>query len=419
MNILMMTNNYAPLLNGVAISIHTLTEHLEKKGHKVLVVTPEMHGYERPKNVISVPAIKNAVTRIYSIPLPMILGNIAPKIDAFKPDIIHSHHPFLLGGAALRLAAKYNVPIVYTRHTRYEHYLYVKSETIKHLTMKIVDSYSGLCDAIIVPTDSMKKAMEKHSNVNADIRVIPSGVDVSFFGSGKGSVFRSYHNIPEDAFLVGTIGRLEPEKNLDFLMKALIAFLKKNPEAHSVIIGEGSLEEKIKTDVKRAKLQDRFHVFGSLRGSILAHAYAALDVFAFASKSETQGMVLIEAMAAGTPVIALDASGVRDIVRNNINGTLIEKENIKIFVNTFEKYRNMGKSEKKKLRKSTRSSVEKFTPEAYADQVLALYRELKKRNPRRAGKEGSWLRMMEKQQQKWSSYGTAAKESLWTGVGAE
>lgn len=419
MNILMMTNNYAPLLNGVAISIQTLTEHLERRGHNVLIVTPEMKGFERPKNVLSVPAIKNAVTRIYSIPLPMVLGNIAPKIDAFKPDIIHSHHPFLLGGAALRLAAKYNVPIVYTRHTRYEHYLYVKSEKIKQLTMKIVDSYAGLCDATIVPTESIKKAMEKHSNVDADIRVIPSGIDISFFGSGKRSVFRSYHNIPEDIFLVGSIGRLEPEKNLQFLIKALIAFLKKNPEAHAVIIGEGSLEEKIKSDVKRAKLQDRFHVFPSLRGHSLAHAYAALDVFAFTSKSETQGMVLIEAMAAGTPVVALDASGVRDIVRNDLNGTLLAIENVPVFVSALEKHMNASKSEKMKFRKITRHSVKKFTTETYTDKVLELYLELKKRNPRRAGKEGSWLRMMEKQQQKWSSYGTAAKESLLSGIAAD
>jgi glycosyltransferase involved in cell wall biosynthesis len=331
MNICMFTNTYLPHVGGVARSISCFKEDLQKRGHQVLIIAPTYSDYtderpeDEPPDVIRLPAIQNFNGSDFSvrIPLPMV---VAEAVDAFEPDIIHSHHPFLMGDAAMRTARKRGLPIVFTHHTLYEqytHYTPVDSPAMKRFAIEISTHYANLCDHIAAPSESIKKLI-KNRGVKKPVTVIPTGVDLDFFSKGKGDDFRKKHRIDPRAFVTGHVGRLALEKNLAYLARAVALFLKNNPEARFVVVGDGSAKDKLRRICRDEQVTDQLVMTGALSGQALADAYRAFNVFVFASKSETQGMVLTEAMAAGAPVVALDASGVREVLKDGQNGRLLD-----------------------------------------------------------------------------------------------
>ena len=168
------------------------------------------------------------------------------------------------------------------------------------------------------------KQVLRSRGVWTPISVVPTGIDPQAYGAGDGPRARQQHGIPAEALVVGHVGRLTAEKNLEYLTRTICLFLQRDEAAHSFIVGDGPLRERIGELCKEAGVSDRLHLSaGALEGQALCDAYAAMDFLAFASQSETQGMVLAEAMAAGLPVVALDASGARDIVRDYQNGRLL------------------------------------------------------------------------------------------------
>jgi glycosyltransferase involved in cell wall biosynthesis len=182
--------------------------------------------------------------------------------------------------------------------------------------------YANMVNGVVAPSHSISSLI-KSRGVCVPITEIPTGVDIDFFSNANGQSFRQTFDIPADALVIGHLGRLAPEKNIDFLVTSAIAFLKHYQNAVFLVVGEGPGKEKISKHFQKAKMEDRIIIAGQQTGPALADAYGAMDLFLFTSFSETQGMVLAEAMAAGVPVIALDASGVRDIVVDNENGRLL------------------------------------------------------------------------------------------------
>ncbi len=331
MKICMFTNTYVPHVGGVAKSVEAFTEDLGTLGHNVLVVAPtfpeaEAAG-EDEQGILRVPAIQNFNGTDFSvrIPIPFVVDQ---KIDAFQPDVIHSHHPFLLGDAALRAARYRDLPLVFTHHTLYEkytHYVSSTSETMKRLAINLSTEYANLCTHVVAPSDSVARLIRKRG-VTSPITEIPTGVDVDFFADGDGPAFRKADRIPEDALVIGHLGRLAPEKNLTFLSEAISGFLKGRMDAVFLVVGAGPSESEMKETFEGEGIADRLLLAGKQTGDSLRNAYAAMDLFVFSSRSETQGMVLTEAMASGTPVIALDASGAREVVRDRENGRLLPKD---------------------------------------------------------------------------------------------
>lgn len=334
MNICMFTNTYLPHVGGVARSAAIFAEDLRKMGHKVLVVAPtypdsdkspeDAREYEE-KGVVRLPAIQNFNGSDFSVRIP-IPFYIAERIEEFQPDIIHSHHPYLLGDSALRAARKYRLPLVFTHHTLYEeytHYVTRDSETMKRFSSVLSTQYANLCSRVVAPSDSIRDLICERG-VKTPVDVIPTGVDTAFFQSGDGTSFRRMSGIPEDVPVIGHLGRLAPEKNLAYLAESIVRVVRKYRQVRFLVAGEGPSKKKIVDMFRCEGLEDCLVMPGKLTGDALADAYAAMDLFAFSSKSETQGMVLAEAMAAGVPVVALDASGVREVVANGENGTLLE-----------------------------------------------------------------------------------------------
>ena len=331
MNICMFTNTYLPHVGGVARSVQFFAEDLMGMGHRVLVVAPTFPentepGRGRP-SVVRVPAIQQFNGSDFSVRIPLPLY-IDQEIEQFVPDIVHSHHPFLLGDAAVRVARKRNLPLVFTHHTLYEqytHYVPVDSEALIGFVVRLSTLYANLCCQVVAPSRSIARLLSERG-VTRPIEEVPTGVDIDFFADGNGEKFRREIGLPHDALVVGHLGRLAPEKNLVYLAEAVAIFMTKAPTAHFLVIGDGPSRSEIKRIFVKRQLEDRLHLAGKATGDRLRDAYGAMDLFVFSSTSETQGMVLVEAMAAGKPVIALDASGSREVIRDKENGRLLPEK---------------------------------------------------------------------------------------------
>ncbi len=328
MKICMFTNTFLPHVGGVARSVAFFTEDLIRNGHDVLVVAPE-YGEEEDcplckDNAIRVPAIQNINKGGFSLRIPLPLF-ISEALDHFRPDLIHSHHPYMLGDSALRESRRLGVPLVFTHHTLYEeytHYTPFDSDGFRKFMVHLSTEYANLCDRVIAPSKSLAELIAERG-VTKPIEEIPTGVDIEFFREGDGRGFRRKHGIAENATVIGHLGRLAPEKNLEYLSEAVAKSIGSFPDAVFLVAGAGPSQEEIRRIFADAELQARLFMTGAVKGDDLKDAYHAMDLFVFASKSETQGMVLAEAMAAGLPVIALDASGVREVVTDDLNGRLL------------------------------------------------------------------------------------------------
>jgi 1,2-diacylglycerol 3-alpha-glucosyltransferase len=383
MNILMVTNTFAPHVGGVAKSVAAFTESYRQLGHRVIVIAPEFENMpENETDVIRVPAIQNFNGSDFSVRLP-IPGYVSASLDEFRPDIVHSHHPFLLGDTALLVAASFDAPLVFTHHTmheQYTHYVPLDSPQLKRFVVQLATGYANLSDRVIAPSQSIANIL-KERGVETTIEVIPTGVDVQRMTQGNGSAIRKRLNIPPGGQVIGHTGRLAPEKNLQFLAKAVAEFIECHPETHFLVVGEGPSRSEIESIFINSSLNSNLHFTGSLKGQDLVDSYHAMDIFAFASKSETQGMVLIEAMAAGVPVVALDAPGARDVITHNKNGWLIDSDDPAVFVSALKQASALSKEDAERLHQSLEQTVEEFSINCSAGQALALYTTLSSEQP--------------------------------------
>ena len=378
MNILMMSNTYLPFVGGVERSIETFKKEYQRSGHSVLVVTPQLNDKdENEDDILRVPAIQHFNGTDFSVQLP-IPGILSNTLKQFKPDIVHSHHPFMLGDSALRVAAQFRVPLVYTFHTfyeRYTHYIPMDSAALKRFVIALSTGYANLCDRVFAP--SLSVAMElRRRGVTSDIDVVPTGIDIERFSSGDGSLFRSEMDIDPDSFLIGFVSRIAPEKNVEFLIDSIIHFMRNNSNTKFLIIGRGPLESWLWSQFEENKLTNRVYWAGTLEGQRLVDAYHAMDLFVFASKTETQGLVITEAMAAGIPVVALDGPAVNEIVKDFENGRLINNQDRDQFCDAISWVKGAGRRIRNELRKKTRATAEPFSKERCASRALSIYSQL-------------------------------------------
>jgi len=383
MNIVMMTNSYKPVMGGLENSIEIFTNRLRCLGHKVLIVSPKIKGAPDENGVFRVPAIQNFNGSDFSVelPVPTKLSSILKK---FKPDIIHSHHPFLIGDTALRAASSLGIPLIFTNHTLYEkntHYVPLDSKAMKRFVIRLSVGYANLCDYVIVPSQSIEKMLLKRG-VKTPIEVVPTGIYVNNFINGDGRSFRDYFNISQDVFLIGTASRIAEEKNVEFLSNAVAIFLKKKKNAYFVVVGSGPKLPFIQKYFERQKLKNRIIITGALKGKQLVNAYKAMDVFTFASHSETQGLVLIEAMAAGVPVVGVDAAGVKDVIIDKKNGRLVKGDSAVKFMDALLWVWNLPSGKKKKIKEEAKSTARHFSADCCAEKLIKVYERAKKTKPR-------------------------------------
>jgi glycosyltransferase involved in cell wall biosynthesis len=405
----MMTNTYLPHVGGVARSVSTFAEEYRKRKHQVLVVAPEFDGKPLTKRAAAiverVAAIQNFNGSDFSVRLPLATA-LSERIDSFKADIIHAHHPFLLGDTALRIGTSKNVPIIFTHHTRYEdytHYVPFDSPALKEVAINLSTEFANLCDGVIAPSESIARLIKKRG-VTSPVRVVPTGIDVRAFAAGDGARFRKKFKIPGSAFVIGHVGRLAPEKNLGYLAEAAALFIKQMPNARFLVIGGGPSEDAIRKTFAKHGAGKQLILAGKHTGGALADAYNAMDVFAFASFSETQGMVLAEAMAAGRPVVALNASGVREVMRHGQNGFMLPARTPARTFATHLARLHAEPALRRAFSREARRTAENFSREHCAELALAFYEDIRKatRRERLITQQNPWGSLLERLGMEWN-----------------
>jgi glycosyltransferase involved in cell wall biosynthesis len=421
MRIVMMTNTYLPHVGGVARSVQTFCEALRQWDHQVMVVAPEFPGTpEHETDVVRVPAIQRFNGSDFSVRLP-VPGLLDEPLDRFQPDVIHSHHPFLLGDTALRVASGRGLPLVFTHHTLYEqytHYVSSSADALRRFVIDLSTGYANLCDHVIAPSQSVASLLRQRG-VTAPITVVPTGVDLARFARRAPKRFRQAQGIPPEALVVGHTGRLAPEKNLLFLARAAAAFLRARPEAWFLVAGTGPLEDEMKSILAQAGVLERCRFAGILQGRDLVDCYAAMDVFAFASQSETQGLVLAEAMAAGVPVLAVDASGVREVMQDGINGRMLAVEDEALFVSALEAFAALPPEGRKALARGARRTARGLSREAGGEKLAAVYKSvIRGKAAWEIPEDDLWHSATRRIQAEWKLLGTIAHAAGTALVGA-
>ena len=333
MRIAMLTNNYKPYMGGVPVSIEHLAQALRAQGHEVYIFAPTYKNQVDEEYVIRYPSFPFSIAKA---PIPNVFSSIfEEKIIGLGIDVIHVHHPALVGNVALRMKKMYGIPVVFTYHTRVEAYLhYVKPiEWLEHATgiiKRYMRWFCNQCDMIAAPTDGIRDYLVNHG-VKTPIEVLPTGVkEESFYPKTEQvqEIRRRYKG--EANYLLCSVSRLAKEKNIDFQLKGLKHLKEelkgKGKNYRYLLIGDGPEQGHLKKKIKEMDLENEVILTGRVENEYIASYQKACDAFLFSSKSETQGIVILEAMAAGNPVIAVEASGVKDIVENGVNGYLTKEE---------------------------------------------------------------------------------------------
>lgn len=321
MKIAMMTNNYKPFVAGVPISIERLTESLRAQGHEVVVFAPDYEEQEEETDVIRYKALIKGVSGGFSVPNSLD-GKIERKFREGKFDLIHVHHPMMIGRTALYLSQKYQVPLVFTYHTRYEQYLhYIGLSKLKKIIPAYIRNYTRGCDLVLAPTLLMKDYLEQ-IQVGTEVKVLPTGLPESSFYYDKEKATRLREQLAGDKkYLFCTVARLAKEKNLTFLLRCMGRYKDiKGDDFRLALVGDGPKRKELKKLTDALGLEKEVIFVGKAANEEIKNYCHAADLFLFSSLTETQGIVLLESMAAGTPVLALKATGTEDVVVNGKNG---------------------------------------------------------------------------------------------------
>jgi 1,2-diacylglycerol 3-alpha-glucosyltransferase len=381
MRIMMLTNTFPPTVGGVARSVASTAAALRQAGHDVVVVCPSSgRGDRREPGVVRIPALGRLNHGQFTVgmPPPGLLTRVA---DRFAPDVIHAHHPFLLGDTALRLAGRCEIPVVFTHHTMYErytHYLPGDSATLRRMAAGLATHYANLCDRVVAPSASVATILRRRG-VTTPIAVVPTGIDLNTFGNGDRRRGRRQYGITDQALVIGHVGRLAPEKDLHLLARATAATLRALPAAWLLVVGNGPVRDDLHRILGAAGVSDRVRLAEeALDQSGLADVYAAMDLFVFSSRSETQGLVLAEAMAAGVPVVAVDAPGVRDIVRDGENGLLVRSTNTLRFSQAMRTVLRCSPASRRLLRRGARRTARRFGLPRMATRLGWVYEGLRR-----------------------------------------
>ncbi|MCM1189101.1 MAG: glycosyltransferase [bacterium] len=334
MRIALMTNNYKPVTGGVPISIERLAGGLRAQGHEVTVFAPTYREQEEEENVFRYGTLLHRFIGGIVIPNPFDL-RIEREFSKQRFDVIHVHHPMLVGRTAAYLSRKYRIPLVFTYHTRYEKYVecytkgLLKADRLMPLYLK---PFLKRCSYIFAPTEGIRGYLTDICGIGEErTGVLPTGIEEHNFeitDSEKLKIRRRYG--AEDVPFFLTVSRMGPEKNVDFLIESLAGFKAGYRKPFRMLmVGDGSHRAEYERMCRRLGLQDEVIFTGTVSNRDTAAYFAAADAFLFASKTETQGIVVLEAFAGGTPVLAIRASGVEDLVTDGVNGMLTGEDNEK------------------------------------------------------------------------------------------
>lgn len=325
--VVMLSESYLPFISGVVTSVAAFTRALRADGHRVVVVAPHYPGYhDDDPDVIRLPSISAPGTPEFKMVVPLSARLLSDPLLA-RVDIIHTHGPFLTGRLGLVLARHFRCPLAFTHHTLYDEYVHyvpwVPAAVTRPIARRWVRAFANRCDLVIAPS-AVIRARLRAQGVTARIEVLPSGgVDPEQFARLDGRAVRARYDIPPGAPLLVSVSRLAPEKSVDLVLRAFQQVVAA-VEAYLLIVGDGPSAGELQRLAGDLGITGRVRFAGALPHDAALAAMAGSDLFVFASQTETQGVVLVEAMAAGLPVVAVARAGAAEVVRDGEAGALVE-----------------------------------------------------------------------------------------------
>jgi len=327
LRILFVTNNYTPYSGGVVSSINAFADELRQQGNAVFIVTLNFLGaqHKDPSYVFRMPCPIKFLYKNNHMALPLrAYSHMKQLVRELRPDIIHSHHPFLLGKTAVRVAQEFSIPIIFTHHSLYDYWSYIvplPSVVTCPFIRAYVKRYCGQVNGIIAPSKAIKEYLLQQG-IKTPIVVIPSGLQGSFLPAVE---FKVKKPVVHCHFHLLSVSRFSEEKNVSFLVKLIAELIKENQHYRMTLVGYGQLWKCMKEYAYRqlGLTSERLRFIHRPPREQLVQIYREADLFVFSSQADTQGLVLAEAMAAGVPVIALDGPGQRDIIRQGKNGFIV------------------------------------------------------------------------------------------------
>ena len=390
MKIGIFTDAYEPHISGVTTSIKMLKTALEKMHHEVFIVTANLDNnkfiYDDKNRIIYLPGIK---TGIYETKLTGIYSKKAMKIiKNWHLDVIHSQTEFGIGYFSRIVAKKLNLPIVHTYHTLYEDYVHYVTHghfnnLAKKLAIKITKYYcEKKCDELIVPTDKIKDLFINKYNISQPINVIPTGIDIDKFkltSNMKKEIesIKKKYKIKDTDFIIGSVGRIAPEKSFDKLLYNIKEMIKVNTNIKVMLVGGGPDLENLKELTKKLHLEDYIIFTDKVNYDLVPAYFNTFNVIVSFSKTETQGLTIIEGLAASKPTICIEDDSFKAMIEPNYNGYLFKNDNE--FKDYIFKLMN-DKKLYKDMSTNARNSTYKYSKEVFASEVLKVYHKAIEKN---------------------------------------
>ena len=383
MRIGIFSETYEPYISGLVTSEVMLKKALERQGHEVYVVTANLESfkyeYNEEEKILKIPGIPTGIydSRMTSI-YPIQAVN---KIKSWKLDVIHSQTEFAIGTFARLIAKQYNIPLVHTYHTLYEDYIYyITKGYFEKSSKKLVEYLTKFyCDKtateLIVPTTKTYKLFKEKYKVEKNINIIPTGIDVERFfkeniNQKELSMLRRTLQIDKKDFIILFVGRLGEEKNVEFLINSQKNLVKKHPNIKLIIVGDGPDKEKYEQLTRKLDLENNIIFTGKTSWDEMPYYYQVADIFATASKTETQGLTVIEAMASNVVPVCMKDEAFESMITDELNGLLFknQEEYEDIILRLYD-----DSNELERLDKQARIQAESYSSKFYADKVLAVY----------------------------------------------
>ena len=390
MRIGLFTDTYPPFINGVSTSVLMLKKALEKQGHKVYVVTVNnkdlKYHLEEDGTVLRIPGIPIGLydyrlTGIY----PVRAVNIIRK---WKLDVIHSHTEFGIGTFARVFSKQFNIPLVHTYHTMYEDYIHYitkgyfnksSKKIVEYLTMFYCDTTAN---ALIVPTKKTYDLFKEKYEYNKAIHIIPTGIELDRFylenmNEETTKKINKELGFKKTDFIIIFVGRLAQEKNIEFLLDAQLDLVKKHKNIKLVIVGDGPDAPKYKEFIEKNHMENNIIMTGKVPYDDMPSYYHIADVFTTASLSETQGLTVIEAMAASLAPVCIDDECFRNVITDDLDGKIFKDKDgyIKAILDLYNDHEKLAN-----LSYHARLHSEVHSSKYYAERVLEVY-EMTKRDP--------------------------------------
>lgn len=348
------TDTYAPQINGVSISLQLISEGLKKRGHQVTIFAPRFPGYKDDEpNVMRLPSLKylnNPPIYVAVLGTPRSTWSLTRR----HFDVLHAHSPASVGLLAYLTASTKRLPLIYTYHTSitdYTHYIKFIGGTslIKRTAAWFSKASTDLGDQVVVPSPKFYRLL-LNQKVKQPITIIPNGIDLSMFQTVTSpGVLRKKLGISEEAPILLTVGRMDPEKRLDFIVDAFALLSEKVPNAHLVFAGDGSARKHVEQRANATPAKDHIHFLGMVNRADLPGILHDANVFLSASTTEVHPISVIEAIASGLPLVAVKDEAFEGMIEDDMNGYMVPldvniyAETVAALISDREKLERFGK----------------------------------------------------------------------------